>query len=100
VEYREHPVSGLILEEIDKNIVLKYGEVHAPDGSPIIQVGYSLVSINDQPVVNKTLPDGRSALSVIDDSASFPIRLRFRRLKASVNERIMLLSMFHSLVLM
>lgn len=113
VEYREHPVSGLTLEEVDRNIMLKFGEVQAPEG-PLIQskavynsialftsvVGYSLIAINGQTVTNKVLPDGRCAQAVIDDPASFPLRLKFRRLKASVNERIMLLSMFHSLVVL
>lgn len=59
-------------------------------------VGYSLVAINGEAVVNKALPDGRTAQAVINDPSSFPLKLKFKRLKASVNERIMLLSMFHS----
>ncbi|XP_003388300.1 PREDICTED: trafficking protein particle complex subunit 4-like [Amphimedon queenslandica] len=99
VEYSRYPVQGLVLEEVDRNIMLKYGEVQNPEitGQPVIQVGYSLVSINGEPVVNKCLPDGRTALSVIDDPSSFPIKLKFKRLKASINERIMLMSMLHSI---
>ena len=61
-------------------------------------VGYSLVAVNGEAVVNKCLPDGRNVLDVLDSHKSFPLKLKFRRLKTSVNERIMLLSMFHSLV--
>ena len=59
-------------------------------------VGYSLVSVNGETVANKCLPDGQSALAVIDDPNHFPLKLKFKRLKASINERIMLMSMFHS----
>ena len=62
--------------------------------SPV--VGYSLVAVNGEVVSNKQLSSGRSAMEAINDPKNFPLRLRFKRLKASVNERIMLLSMFHS----
>jgi len=59
-------------------------------------VGYSLIGINGQAVVNKMLPDGRSAVEVLAGADSYPLSLKFTRLRASINERIMLLSMFHS----
>ena len=65
---------------------------------PFVSVGYSLVAINGEAVVNKCVPDGRGVFEVINSHKSFPLKLKFRRLKTSVNERIMLLSMFHSLV--
>ena len=59
-------------------------------------VGYSLVAINGQPVTNRCTSDGTSALKVLNDSENYPISLKFARLRVSINERIMLLSMFHS----
>ena len=39
VEYSRYPVQGLVLEEVDRNIMLKYGEVQNPEitGLPVIQ---------------------------------------------------------------
>ena len=59
-------------------------------------VGYSLIAINGQTVANKMLPDGRSAAEVLAGAGNYPLSLKFTRLRASINERIMLLSMFHS----
>ena len=61
-------------------------------------VGYSLVAINGQPVANRCLPDGTSAMSLLANKETFPASLKFARLRVSINERIMLLSMFHSYV--
>lgn len=33
----EYPVSGLILEEVDRNLIVKFGEVKTHDGPPLIQ---------------------------------------------------------------
>ena len=114
VEFLQHPVAGLTLEEVDRNVVVKYGEIKDQGENNVVLgerereremykyssllVGYSLVAVNGEAVVNKCLPDGRNVLDVLDSHKSFPLKLRFRRLKTSVNERIMLLSMFHSLV--
>lgn len=39
VEFKQHPVSGMILEEVDRNIMVKFGEVQNPEivGPPVIQ---------------------------------------------------------------
>lgn len=60
-------------------------------------VGYSLVTVNGQPVTSRCLPNGENVLKFLQNPSNFPVRLKFTRLKASVNERIMLLSMFHSI---
>ena len=62
----------------------------------LFPVGYALISINGQELKNKCLPDGRSAMAVIATAKSYPLSLKFGRLRVSINERIMLLSMFHS----
>ena len=62
----------------------------------VFVVGYSLVAINGQPLTKKCLPDGRTAMEVLKTPSCYPLSLKFTRLKASINERIMLLSMFHS----
>lgn len=85
-----YPLS-IVLEEVDRNLVVKFGEKHG------IQVGYSLIAINGQTVTKKCLPDGRTAIEVLKTPSSYPLALKFTRLKASINERIMLLSMFHSI---
>ena len=59
-------------------------------------VGYSLTSINGTSLSNKCLPDGTNALKVIEDPSKYPLSLKFTRLRITINERIMLLSMFHS----
>jgi len=59
-------------------------------------VGYSLIAINGAQVANKCLPDGRSAMEFIRTPENYPLSLKFARLRVSINERIMLLSMFHS----
>ncbi|CAI8035180.1 Trafficking protein particle complex subunit 4 [Geodia barretti] len=82
---------GLVLEEVDRQVVVKYGEKHG------IQVGYSLVALNGQPVANRCIPDGTSAMTVLTNPENYPVSLKFARLRVSINERIMLLSMFHSI---
>lgn len=39
VEFKQYPLSGMILEEVDRNIMVKFGEVQTPEivGPPIIQ---------------------------------------------------------------
>ena len=59
-------------------------------------VGYALVAINGHKLSNKVLPDGRRAMDVLQSEKDYPLSLRFSRMKVSVNERIMMLSTFHS----
>ena len=39
IEFSEYPVSGLVLEEVDRNIMLKFGEVQYSDATrpPAVQ---------------------------------------------------------------
>ena len=69
---------------------------HLPPSLPHISVGYCLVAVNGSPVTNKCLEDGRSALEVVNNPKNYPLSLKFARIRVSINERIMLLSMFHS----
>lgn len=87
-----HPQNGLVLVVLSIYNMLC---VHLPP-LPSLAVGYSLIAINEKTVSSKVLPDGRSAMEVLADPANYPLSLKFTRLKASINERIMLLSMFHS----
>lgn len=59
-------------------------------------VGHALVAVNGLKVVNKQIADGRSAMEVLQAEKNYPLSLRFARMKVSVNERIMMLSAFHS----
>ncbi len=139
----------MVLEEVDRNIVVKFGEQHGIQGKlsgvvnlsnchctihhldsshhtvsyfSLLQylavvfymlktlytrinnvatsltdtVGYSLTSINGTALANKCLPDGTNAMKVIEDRSKYPLTLKFTRLRVSINERIMLLSMLHS----
>lgn len=64
--------------------------------SPLFLVGYSLIAINGQPVTNQCVPDGTTAMTLLANPENYPVSLKFARLRVSINERIMLLSMFHS----
>ena len=59
-------------------------------------VGHTLLTVNGQPVTNRKLPDGRSALEYLSKLENYPVSLTFAHQRAAVNERLMLLSMFHS----
>ena len=62
----------------------------------VYSVGYSLIALNGQPISNRCVPDGTSAMTLLTNAENYPISLKFARLRVSINERIMLLSMFHS----
>ena len=59
-------------------------------------MGQALVAVNGLKVANKQIADGRSAMEVLEAEKNYPLTLRFSRMKVSVNERIMMLSAFHS----
>ena len=61
-----------------------------------VVVGHTLLTVNGQPVTNRKLPDGRSALEFLSKPENYPVSLTFAHQRAAVNERLMLLSMFHS----
>ena len=63
-----------------------------------LSVGFSLIALNGQPVANRCLPDGTTAMTMLNNPDNYPVSLKFARLRVSINERIMLLSMFHSYV--
>lgn len=54
------------------------------------------MAVNGLKVTNKQIADGRSAMEVLQSEKCYPLSLRFSRMKVSVNERIMMLSAFHS----
>ena len=62
----------------------------------VFTVGHALVAVNGMRVTNKQLTDGRSAMEMLQTEKCYPLSLRFARMKVSVNERIMMLSAFHS----
>ena len=57
---------------------------------------YTLLTVNGQSVNNRKLPDSRSALEFLSKLENYPVSLTFAQQRAAVNERLMLLSMFHS----
>ena len=58
-------------------------------------VGYCLLAINGSPVTNKCLEDDQSTLVVVNNPKNYPLSLKFAWVRVSIDERIMLLSMFH-----
>ena len=74
-----------------ERLVVHYGE----QGD--IKIGYALISVNGDPVVGKSMPDGSRILDFLADPANYPVTLQFQLPRPSANERIMLASMFHSL---
>ena len=36
VEFSQHPVAGLVLEEVDRNVVVKYGEIHDQEENTVL----------------------------------------------------------------
>ena len=37
VEFLNYPVFGLVLEEIERNVMVKFGEVQSVDGTGVVQ---------------------------------------------------------------
>lgn len=56
-----------------------------------------LVALNGLPVNGTKLEDGRSVREIIENPASYPLKLKFTRPKMTTNEKIFLASMFYPL---
>jgi len=82
---------GLVLKEMDDKLVVSFGE---QDG---VKVGHTLLAVNGESLVGRSMPDGTPVTDILKDENNFPISLKFGKPKLSTNERIMLASMFHSL---
>jgi len=82
---------ALSLKEVDDKITVIYGEKEG------IQVGHSIISINGETLVGKTMPSGVPALQYLSNEQNFPVTIRTGKSPLNTNERIMLASMFHSL---
>lgn len=63
----------------------------------MISVGHILTGVNGAIVKGVTLEDGKSVKEIIDDSANYPLTLKFQRPKMTTNEKIFLASMFYPL---
>lgn len=61
-----------------------------------IVVGHAVLAINGIAAVGRTLEDGRDILELIQSEAAYPLAIRFGKPRLTTNEKIMLLSMFHS----
>ena len=59
-------------------------------------VGHVITAVNGQPVSNKKFSDGSNVLEYLTKPENYPVSLRFSHVKAMINEKLMLLSMFHS----
>jgi len=81
----------LTLKEIDEKLMVAFGE---KDG---VKVGHSLIGVNGETLVGRSLPDGTPVLKILPDESKYPLTLKFGKPKLSTNEKIMLASMFHSL---
>ena len=54
------------------------------------------MAINGISANGRVLEDGRDIMEVIQSESNYPLAIRFGRARLSTNEKIMLLSMFHS----
>ena len=59
-------------------------------------VGSVIVAVNGQSVSGKKLSDGEPVLEFLSKTENYPVSLRFAHVKPMINEKLMLLSMFHS----
>lgn len=62
-----------------------------------IKVGHSLLSVNGIALNGKCLTDGRDVISLLEDSSSYPLSLKFGWPRPTTNEKIFLASMFYPL---
>ncbi|XP_013380242.1 trafficking protein particle complex subunit 4 [Lingula anatina] len=81
----------LVLKLLDEKVVVAFGQ---RDG---VKVGHTVLGINGLSASGRQLEDGRDILETIADEDNYPIAIKFGRPKLTVNEKIMLASMFHSL---
>ncbi|VVC93735.1 trafficking protein particle complex subunit 4 [Leptidea sinapis] len=81
----------LKLQYENKKVVVVFGQ---RDG---IQVGHVLLSVNGSPVTGRTTEDGKDVFEFIESKENFPMSLRFGRVRATTNEKIVLASMFYPL---
>jgi len=58
-------------------------------------VGHTLLAINGVQADGR-LWDGRDILDLLNHEENYPINIKFGRPKLTINEKIMLASMFHS----
>lgn len=65
--------------------------------SLLYTVGNVLIAVNNIPVNDQTLEDGRDVFDILQKEASYPLTLKFVRLRMSTNEKIFLASMFYPL---
>ncbi|GFR90023.1 trafficking protein particle complex subunit 4-like [Elysia marginata] len=81
----------LVLKVFDEKVTVAFGE---RDG---IKVGHAVLGINGIPAEGRFLRDKREILEVLASEKNYPINIKFGRPPLSINERIMLASMLHSL---
>jgi len=82
----------IVLKVFDEKLTVDFG---ARDG---IKVGHYLLAANGRAVRGCVFEDnGEGAREYINNQNNYPISLKFGRLKPTINEKIMLASMFHSL---
>ncbi|XP_053279305.1 trafficking protein particle complex subunit 4 isoform X1 [Pleuronectes platessa] len=82
----------LVLKHHDEKVVVSFGQ---RDG---IRVGHAVLSINGVDVIGKNTAEGKDILEYLKDASNYPVSIRFGRARLSSNEKLMLASMFHSLV--
>ncbi|XP_045494872.1 trafficking protein particle complex subunit 4 [Colias croceus] len=79
------------LQYENKKVVVVFGQ---RDG---INVGHVLLSVNGSPVTGRTTEDGKDVFELIEAKENFPLSLKFGRVRATTNEKIVLASMFYPL---
>lgn len=86
-----------VLDFIDDRLVVRFGEA---DG---IRVGHAVLGVNGVAVTGRVIqgdggerPD-QDVLEFLNNSANYPVSIKFGRPPLRTNERIMLASTFHSL---
>ena len=81
----------IILKEEQNGLVVSFG---ARDG---IRIGQVVVSVNGIAVVGSQLSEGGEVREFLSSPDNYPVAIKFSKLKPSVNERIMLSSMFNTI---
>ncbi|BFZ23434.1 hypothetical protein BsWGS_26473 [Bradybaena similaris] len=81
----------LVLKVFDEKVVVAFGE---RDG---IKVGHAILGINGVPAEGRLLQDKRDIMEILANEDNYPINIKFGKPHLTINERIMLASMLHSL---
>lgn len=64
---------GLQFKEMNEHLMVAFGE---KDG---VKVGHSLIAINGEVLIGRSLPNGTKASDILSDETKYPLNLRFSK---------------------